>query len=312
GAAGGGGGGGGGNGSYAAAGGSGPVGSSSSSGTNSKGKMGKIRKSLSRRLSLSRRSSSSSTPNHEGYSGFTSVAGSEEGRYDRDGVPENEQALASPAGVPVVFPGMGPPAPRGAPQGRDPLSPVPPGAPVSSAAAAAAAASVAAASAASYAVAAGAPPSSAAPYSVSPRLLSGTSAGSPRTAVVDVGSRDRGVLEVTAEEPAGGRVLEEEEAALEQLMEKAEKAANAAEAQKAAIAANRAKEVANRAARAAAAAAEAARKDSDAESAHAESLYADSGFGVGSVPTKDLQDRVWKARAMHVGVPPRVEMSVIS
>lgn len=127
-----------------------------------------------------------------------------------------------------------------------------------------------------------------------------SSSASPLRRKVGRATRER--KEEKAEDP--------DEAALAELTARAAKAQEAAEAQKAAVAAKKAKEAAARAAEAAAAAAAAAKRDSDAESAYADSLYADSGFGAGTIPSTEMMDRVWRVRAGNSA--PQVEMSMIS
>ncbi|CAM9532491.1 unnamed protein product, partial [Scytosiphon promiscuus] len=114
----------GGNGNSSFGSGSGPS-SGSSSG---KRTMGKIRKSLSRRLSLSRRSSSSSTPHQESsLAGFASVPASDEGEAAGE---MDEQPEPSPDGG--TFAAMAPPASRAAASITEPLVPAVPRAPAAS------------------------------------------------------------------------------------------------------------------------------------------------------------------------------------
>lgn len=235
---------------------------------------------------------------------FASLAGSDEVLQRSDLI--EEQTSSSSRGVAVVFPVMAPPAPRGAPHGT-PLTPVLPGAPASSSSASASASAAAAAALAAATARTGAHPPNA-EADAAPASTSTSSYGSKYAPSTSATSSRRG---------SGSRVgsgVVDEETELASLTARASAATQAAEAQKALSAARSAKEAAERAAAAAAVAAQAARKDSDAESAYTESYYADSGFGIGTVPSTDLMDRVWKAnqsqtRARGGG---HVEMSMVS
>ncbi|CAN0152320.1 unnamed protein product [Ascophyllum nodosum] len=293
-------------------------------------KIGKLRKALSRRPSLSSKKSSTSsgmtTPHDRNLDGFATITPVDEGDIGTDEASRRSQqsGRSSPAGtsrgVNVVFPVPAPPAPRGAPHGT-PLTPVPPGVPPSSAMAASAAQFSATLSASepksetpSFAVPSPVPPSPAA-VATEPTPLSTWPTEPASSSSTSFSSRR--AIKGANDDVGGGRSMravpeevDADEAALAELTARAAAASQAAEAQKAAIAARKAKEAAAKAAEAAAAAAMAAKRDSDAESAYADSLYADSGFGVGSIPSTDMMDRVWRVRPGNAH--PQVEMSMIS